>query len=273
MPSIERALTVMEFLAQSNRGFSISEMSRRLAIPKSSIHLILGTLERRGFLKKNAENGRYCFGLGLVGLSRSALENLDLREEARPWLRALMQKTGLTVHMAVLERNEAVIIEKIEAPGSQRLASWVGRRMDVNCTAVGKALLSCVPESEFDQVVKTKSFARHNGRTVISIAALRQEISRIQRLGYAFDDEEDEIGIRCIGAPVFDQNEKAVAAISIAGTTGQVQYERVTDLGNLVNGVARKISFHLAKLSKPFLQVGHIPAPSSDAQTFQASKQ
>src|SRR5215472_17092606 len=117
VPSIERALTVLEFLAQSRRGYSISELSRRLGIPKSSTHLILTTLERRGFLQKNSQTGRYCFGLQLVSLSRSALENLDLREEAKPFLQSLMQETGLTVHLAVLERNEAVIIEKVEGPG------------------------------------------------------------------------------------------------------------------------------------------------------------
>lgn len=85
MPSIERALTVLEFLAHSRRGFSISEMSRRLGIPKSSTHLILTTLERRGFLQKNTQTSRYCFGLQLLSLSRSALENLDLREEAKPF--------------------------------------------------------------------------------------------------------------------------------------------------------------------------------------------
>ena len=247
VPSIERALTVLEFLAHSNRGFSISEMSRKLGIPKSSTHLILATLERRGFLQKSTLNGRYCFGLGLVGLSRSALENLDLRDEAKLFLRSLMQKTGLTVHMAVLERNEAVIIEKIVAPGSVRLATWIGRRLDVNCSGVGKALLSCLPEDEFEQVIRAKSFARHNGRTVISISALKREIARVRELGYAFDDEEDEIGFRCVGAPILHGSQKGGAAISVAGTTSQIPDERVPSLANMVKEVAEKISCRLVK--------------------------
>src|SRR5690242_6660482 len=114
VPSIDRALAVFELLAQSRGGFSVSEISRKLTLPKSSVHLMIGTLERRGYLQRHALSGKYCFGLKLVSLSRTALENLDLREEAKPHLQALMRKTGLTVHMAVLERNEAVIIEKIE---------------------------------------------------------------------------------------------------------------------------------------------------------------
>src|SRR5690349_6347926 len=90
VPSIDRALSVLECLGQSKRGFSISEIGRRLRIPKSSAHLILATLQRRGFLQKNTQTGRYHFGLQLISLSRSALENLDLREEAKPFLRSLM---------------------------------------------------------------------------------------------------------------------------------------------------------------------------------------
>src|ERR1039458_6362279 len=131
VPAIERALRVLEFLAQSKSGFSASEISRKLGLPKSSTYLIVGTLERLGFLQKNSHSGKYCFGLKLISLSHSALKNLNLREEAKPFLHSLMQETQLTVHMAVLERTEAVIIEKIPAPGMIRLASWVGRRLDV----------------------------------------------------------------------------------------------------------------------------------------------
>lgn len=250
VPSIERAITVLEFLAQSRRGFSVSEMSRRLGIPKSSTHLILTTLERRGFLQKNTQTGRYCFGLQLVSLSRSALENLDLREEAKPFLQSLMQRTGLTVHLAVLERNEAVIIEKVEAPGLLKLATWIGRRLDVNCTGVGKALIAFLPEDEFDRLVRAKSFARHNDRTIISIGAMKRELARVRQLGFAFDDEEDEIGLRCVGAPIFDATQKTVAAVSVAGTTHQIPVERVSALASIVKQAAEETSARLGRVTR-----------------------
>src|SRR5438034_10102855 len=111
VPSIERALSVLEFLGHSKRGFSISEIGRRLKIPKSSAHLILTTLERRGFLQKNTQTGKYHFGLQLVSLSRSALENLDLREEAQPSLRCLMKERVLTCQLASIERTYRYNIE------------------------------------------------------------------------------------------------------------------------------------------------------------------
>lgn len=259
VPSIERALTVLEFLAQSRRGFSISEMSRRLGIPKSSTYLILTTLERRGFLQKNTQTGRYCFGLQLVSLSRSALENLDLREEAKPFLQSLMRKTGLTVHLAVLERNEAVIIEKVEAPGLLKLATWIGRRLDVNCTGVGKALIAFLPEDELDRLSRAKSFARHNDRTIISISAMKRELAGVKQLGYAFDDEEDEVGLRCVGAPIFDTSQKTVAAVSVAGTTSQIPVERVSALAGTVKQAAEEISARLGRVTRESAVTEHRP--------------
>ncbi len=250
VPSIDRALSVLECLAHAKRGFSLSEIARSLGIPKSSAHLILSTLERRGFLQKNAKTGRFCFGLQLVSLSRSALENLDLRDEAKPYLRSLMQKTGLTVHMAVLERDEAVIIEKVEAPGLVRLASWIGRRMDVNCTGVGKVLLAFLPDDELDFLLKTKEFARHNSRTIISKSTLRRELKQIKQSGYSLDNEEDEPGVCCIGAPVFDANGKAVAAISVAGIASQIANDRVPVLARLVMRVAGRISVRLGYVAQ-----------------------
>ena len=245
VPAIERALSVLQCLAESKQGFSISEIGRRLKIPKSSAHLILTTLERRGFLQRNTQSGRYHFGLQLVSLSRTAIENLDLREEAKPFLRSLMQDSGLTAHMAVLERDEAVIIEKIEAPGLIRLASWIGRRLDVNCTSVGKVLLAFLPNDELDNLLRTKEFARHNSRTIISKSAFRRELTVVKQSGYAIDDEEDEPGVRCIGAPVFGENRKAVAAISVAGTTGQIALDRVPIIARMVKLTAQGISSRL----------------------------
>ena len=250
VPALERALSVLQCLGDSKRGFSISEIGRRLKIPKSSAHLILTTLGRRGFLQRNTQTGRYHLGLQLVSLSRSALENLDLREEAKPFLRSLMQESGFTVHMAVLERDEAVIIEKVEAPGLVRLASWIGRRLDVNCTGVGKVLLAFLPEDELDHLLRTKEFARHNSRTIISKHALRRELKRVKQLGYALDNEEDEPGVRCIGAPVFDENGKAVAAISVAGTTSQIGIDRVPNLARQVKRAAGSISVRLGYLAQ-----------------------
>jgi len=252
VPSVDRALAVLELLGQSQGGFSVSEISRKLTLPKSSAHLLIGTLERRGYLQKNAVNGKYCFGLKLVTLSRTALENLDLRGRAKPALQSLMRKTGLTVHMAILERNEAVVIEKIECRGALPLATWVGRRLDVNCSGVGKALIAFLPDDEFDLQFRTKALARHNENTTVSTNKLKRELERVRSLGYALDDEEDEIGFRCIGAPIFTYTRRVVAAISVAGTVAQISDDNLEQLATIVKHTAAEISSQLGYVQEEF---------------------
>lgn len=211
-------------------------------LPKSSVHLLVKTLEATGYLKMNRLSGNYHLGLKLVSLSHTALENLELRELARPFLQDLMLKTGLTVHMAILEQADAVIIEKVEAPGMLRLATWVGRRLDANSSGVGKALLAFAPEQTVDQLATIRPLARHNRNTITSPDKLSRELKKIRGLGFAFENEEGEIGFRCIGVPVYDSANRVIAAISVAGTTGQILTERVPKLAAVVRAAALEIS-------------------------------
>jgi DNA-binding IclR family transcriptional regulator len=244
-PAIDRALTVLELLAVSRRGLNVSEISRRLELPKSSTHRILLTLERRNCVQRDARTGRYHYGLKLVNLSRSALANLELREVARPLLTGLMQRTGLTVHMALLESGQAVLVERIEAPGLIKIGTWVGKAMDANSTAVGKALLAYLDDDRLGAQFASKCFVRHNHRTIVSLAELKEDLARVRELGYAVDDEEDELGVRCIGAAIFDRDGRSVAAISIVGTVAQIPERRTHEFGMLVRQFASGISAQL----------------------------
>lgn len=245
VPALERALSLFELLAQTRRGLSLSEISRRLGIPKSSAHLIVTTLERRGYLQRNAQTGHFCFGLKLVSLTRTALASLDLREVARPFLLDLSKRTGLTVHLAVLEGSEAVIIDKIEAPGLLKVATWVGRRMDANCTGVGKALIAWLPDEELDALFSGRPLPRHNHRTITSLARLKQDLRLARKRGYSFDNEEDEIGLRCLGAPILSHDNRAIAALSVAGTTAQIPLQSVAALAEAVKDAASNIAARL----------------------------
>jgi DNA-binding IclR family transcriptional regulator len=138
-----------------------------------------------------------------------------------------------------------VIIEKIEAPGLIKVATWIGRRMDVNCTGAGKALIAFMPEEEFETEIRAGALAKHNENTIVSINKLKRELMRIRELGYALDDEEDEIGLRCVGAPIFDSSMRVVAAISVAGTTNQIPLERVQSIAEVLKKTAASVSSHL----------------------------
>ena len=245
VPSTMRAMRVLEFLARSKRGASLSSVSRGLALPKSSTYLVLKTLEQEGYLQRSVRSGKFYFGVRLVRLCRSALANLDLREVARPCLTDLMRQTGITVHLAVLEGNEAVIIDRISPPGSSAGADWVSRRLDVNCTGVGKALAAFLPEEQLEELITAQRFARHNDNTIVTVPGLKRELSKVREQGYALDDEEDEIGVRCVGVPILDGTQRALAAISLAGTTEQIPLERVRPLALALKQTATEISFQL----------------------------
>jgi DNA-binding IclR family transcriptional regulator len=186
---------------------------------------------------------------------------LDLREVARPILTELMQQTGIIVHLAVLEGNEAVIIDRVEPPGSSAGADWVGRRLDVNCTGVGKALAAFLPNEQFEEVITARRFARHNDNTIVTVGGLKRELAKVRDKGYALDDEEDEIGVRCIGVPVFDSFQRAVAAISLAGTTEQIPLDRIRPLARALKQTASEISLRLNPLRGQDFSGTNVPVP------------
>lgn len=239
VPALDRALTVLECLAQSRRGYSVSELSRRLALPKSSVHLIVRTLERRGYLQRQAAGGRYRFGMKLVSLGRQALDGVELRDEARPVLAGLARATGLMAHLGILERNEVVIIERIESTGPIRVVSWVGRRMRLDSSAVGRALLAFPSPAGVDLAEADLS---------APTPSLERELDRVRDLGYAISDEEDQGGVRSIAAPVLDAQGHALASVGVAGTTVQVPRPRIAEVGAVVKAAATEIAGRLHKL-------------------------
>jgi DNA-binding IclR family transcriptional regulator len=245
VPALERALTILEMLAKSKRGLAISELVRNLQLPKSTAHTILITLERRGYLHRNEQTHRYLFGLKFFSLANMVLSANELRDQAAPMLRSLMGACGLTVHLAILDQRDVVLVDKVDPPGLIKLATWIGKRMDPHCTGVGKALIAYLPESELDLLIAEHRLPRHNEETIVSVRKLKAQLTEIRRLGYALDDEEDEVGLRCIGCPVFDGAGKVVAAVSVSGTISQITAENLSALVHKVKRTASWISQHL----------------------------
>lgn len=251
-PAAERTLAILELLSATRSGLTLPELSRRLKLPKSSTYCLLVTLIRHGYLVRNDRTRRYMFGLKLFSVANRALGSVELRERAAPFLQSLARRSRLTVHMAILEDDAAVLIEKIEPPGLIRLATWVGKCMDLHCSAVGKCVLAFLPEPELLRVVRDHGLTRYNENTITSIRKLRQEAADIKRLGYAIEDEEGEIGCRCVGAPIYDHCGTVIAAISVAGTTAQIKSEDFAKFGAMVRQVAAEIS-ELLGFTRPAL--------------------
>lgn len=224
-PSLERGLAVLETLGKSKRGLTLSEISRRLELPKSTTHCLLVTLRDLEYATCLEKTRRYVPGRRFLKLSNIALQGMWLREQTSTLLRGLHERTRLTVHMAILDEHDVVLIEKVETASSARLATWVGRRMEVHCTGLGKAILAYLPESELEIEIRNHGLPKHNENTIASPRKLREALEGIRQAGYALDDEEDELGFRCVAAPIFDHDQHVMGSISIAGTLEQVKLE------------------------------------------------
>jgi DNA-binding IclR family transcriptional regulator len=223
VPALERGLAVLELLANSRAGLTLPEIAKELHLPKSSVHCILLTLERCRYLHRNERTSRYMFASRLFSLGNLSLSGLQVRQLAAPQMHMLTERTGLTSHLAILERNEAVLVEKVEPPGVYKLATWLGKRMDLHCTSLGKALMSYLSDEEIVRLMRETGLPRHNDNSIVSLKRLKEELARAREIGYCVDDEEDEIGYRCIGAPIFDETGQVIAALSVSGTTTQVR--------------------------------------------------
>jgi DNA-binding IclR family transcriptional regulator len=245
--AVERALNILENVAHRREGLTNSEISRKLAIPKSSASYILRTLERRGYLRRDAETSRYKLGLKILSLGGDAQSNLDLADVALPFMRALVERVHLTAHLAVLDQGEAVYIEKVEAPGFFKVNTWVGRRMYLHSTSVGKALLAWLPKQEMEAIVRQQGMKKRTPKTINTMSRLLADLDLVREQGYAVDNEENSLGARCLGAPISDAAGNVAAALGVSGTLTQVDEENLPRIVDALKESARRISRQLMR--------------------------
>jgi DNA-binding IclR family transcriptional regulator len=245
--AVERALNILENVAHRREGLTNSEISRKLAIPKSSASYILRTLERRGYLRRDAETSRYKLGLKILSLGGDAQSNLDIADVALPFMRALVERVHLTAHLAVLDQGEAVYIEKVEAPGFFKVNTWVGRRMYLHSTSVGKALLAWLPKQEMEAIVRQQGMKKRTPKTINTMSRLLADLDLVREQGYAVDNEENSLGARCLGAPISDAAGNVAAALGVSGTLTQVDEENLPRIVDALKESARRISRQLMR--------------------------
>lgn len=245
--AVERALNILEVTANRREGLTNSEISHKLAIPKSSASYILRTLERRGYLRRDAETGRYRLGLKILSLGGDARANLDLAELALPFMQALQERIHLTIHLAVLDHGEAVYIEKVEAPGFFKVNTWVGRRMYLHSTSVGKCLLAWLPKLEVEALLRQQGMKKRTPKTISSVPKLLADLEQVREQAHAMDDEENSMGARCMGAPIFDSMGNVAAALGVSGTLTQMDAANLPRIMDALKETARRISRRLSR--------------------------
>jgi len=244
--TIERTSLILDILGQSPQGISIRELSAKIKLPKGTTHRLLSSLSYFGYVRQDSKTRNYFLGLKLVELGNLLLSQLDLRKEAEPFLRDLAERTKETVHMVFLDRGEIVYIDKVELdhnPSGLRMASRIGLRNPAHSSAVGKVLLSHLPEEELNGLIKEKGLPKRTENTITDLIQLKEHLKAVRTQGYAIDDEENEKGIRCVAAPLYNEIGKVVAAISISAPAFRVTKKVIQEsLKNEVMETAFKIS-------------------------------
>jgi IclR family transcriptional regulator, acetate operon repressor len=246
--SVERALDLLEALAEADsHGLRLSELARRLDTSKSTALALLRTLTARGFVAELGDGRarRYGLGLTLARLGDQVLGQIDLLGVALPSLRAMTAETGWTSRIGVLDESFAVIIGRVDGPGVVRFRSNLARLELPHCSAIGKALLSHLPEESVRAIVTRTGLPARTPTTITDVEALLRGLDRVRADEFAVDDEEDSEGVVCVGASVFDHRRSCVAAISVTGLKLTLPLDGIDGLGQVVRRYAARISADL----------------------------
>jgi DNA-binding IclR family transcriptional regulator len=244
--AVERALSIIEMVAESNKGLTNSDLSRRLKIPKSSASYILRVLENRAYLQRDTD-GRYRLGLKLMSLTGDALSHLDVRDVAKPTLRDFLKKSKLPeAHLAVLDNGRAVYVEKVENENSFiKMDIWVGHRLPIHTTAIGKVLVANLPEDEVVKILKLRGMEKKTRKSITTEQKFLREIRKVKDHGFAVDNEENAEGVRCIAAPIFDSSGKVAAALGTSSIILHIDESHLPKIVELVKNAAAKVSNQL----------------------------
>jgi len=245
--SLERGLAILSAFDSDRPLIGVSELSRELALSRSTAHRYIATLARLGYLQQDPDSKRYRLGPKVLDLGFSAINSMDVREISAPHLRRLSDETGHTVNLAILDGTDVVYIERCRTaqPGQRDidLNLHVGARLPAYCTAMGKAILAFVPEDRREAIIERIDFVSRGPNTITDPAEFRAELERIRVCGFAVNDEELAYGLRSIAAPIQAHSGEVLAALNLAvHRTMSTMDELIARFGPAVKQTAEDIS-------------------------------
>jgi DNA-binding IclR family transcriptional regulator len=222
----------------------LADISARLGIPKSTTHAILRSLIAEGLIEK-IDGDSYALGTGILALSQSVRVNVEIRDRAAPHVRALADRAGESVYLTFLEGDRILYIYAVESSRRLIARTAVGDRMLMHCTGVGKAILAHLPSEQAIGILERVGMPAITPKTVTDVATLAQELQAIRQRGYSFDDGENEVGLYCIGAPIFGSAGSVIGGCSISGTDPQIIGSRAPELSSLLMSACLDMSRNL----------------------------
>lgn len=225
--SVDRALDILELLSNFQQGLNIKDISEKLDLHKSTVHRLLGTLIYKGYVEQHKDSNKYYVTLKLFQLGSRKIENIDLIDISKPYLIQLAKTSEEVVHLVMRDDADIIYVDKVEGNQTIRMHSRIGNRSPMYCTGVGKAILSTLSREEIKDVWDKSQIQKLTDKTIVTLDHMYKTIDTIQERGYALDDEENEIGVRCIAVPILDFKGDSYAAISISGPANRMTEEKI----------------------------------------------
>ncbi len=250
--SVQRAVDILNLFGSQSHELGTTEIARSLGLHKSTTASLVYTLEANGFLSQNPETRKYRLGLKLVERAFAMLDQIEIRQVAYPFLRELRDQWNETVNLAIMDGPDVVYVERLLGTKALAMRSEVGRRAPAHVTALGKAILACLPTSGVQAYIDQYGLPGMTSHTITDAGQFVAEIERTRELGYAVDDEENEIGGRCVAVPVFDHTGHAAAAVSVSAPTTRLPVSEFPQVGAMVRETARCISRGLGYIPRSF---------------------
>ena len=239
--AVERALDVLLCFSRQTPELTMTQIAEQVGMHKSTVHRLLGTLERKRFLQREPATGLYRPGIRLIQMAYLPLEHNDLRRLATPFLQKLCDESLETVDLAVLDDQEVIYLDVIESPQRVKLAAATGMRLPAYCTASGKAILAFLPDEAVQRTLRG-GMRRYTAGTLATPEALFEHLQQVRERGFALSEQEYEQGINAIGAPILDQNNRPLGSVAVAGPAYRLTRERMLEIGQLILDTVHEIS-------------------------------
>ncbi|MCL6478619.1 MAG: IclR family transcriptional regulator [Peptococcaceae bacterium] len=241
--SVERALAILDALGRKPQGYGCTELGQLLGLHKSTVYRIISTLQAYGFADKDPQTDRYKLGTKIMYLGLEALNSLDFRKVAIPYMQELAQISRETIQLAVLDGNEVLIVEQVLSP--EAITVNLGLRSQIHCTATGKVLLAYLPTDNAINILKSQEIHQYTINTITEINQMISHLEKVRSQGFAINAEEMVEGVRAIAVPVYNHNGTVIAALSITGPSSRLSLERIYRLVTVLKETSASISMQL----------------------------
>ena len=243
--SLTRGLSILEALAGSAGGLTLTDVAHRAQLPPSTTHRLLSTLGKMGYVYQAEDLGLWYVGLQAFTVGTTFLANRDFVAQSHAYMHRLMEQAGETANLAILDGTEAVFIAQVQCHEMMRTLVKLGSRVPLHASGVGKAIFAALPDHQIDAILKVRGLPRITENTIVATETMWAAVRVIRQRGYSFDDEEHARSTRCVGAAVYDEHAEPLGAISIAGPSSRLGDERIKHLGPVVAHVAEELTRHL----------------------------